>query len=65
MRYQVIGANNVAVPTHFYKVIVGETSDGYLDMESYVLPNDVIGDDTPLNVFMVRFSIEKDTNIKM
>lgn len=63
VRYQVIGVNNVAVPTHFYKVIVGETSDGYLDMESYVLPNDVISDDTPLNVFQVRLSIEKSTNI--
>lgn len=53
IRYQVIGANSVAVPTHFYKIVVCQTNDGHLDMESYVLPNQVISDDTPLNVFQV------------
>lgn len=53
VRYQVIGGNSVAVPTHFYKVVVCESSDGHLDMESYVLPNQVISDDTPLAVFQV------------
>lgn len=53
VKYQVIGNNNVAVPTHFYKVIVGETSDNHLEMESYVMPNQVISDDTPLSVFQV------------
>lgn len=54
VRYQVIGANNVAVPTHFYKIVVCETTDGYLEMESYVLPNAVVAEDTPLNVYLVR-----------
>uniref|UniRef100_A0AAG5DGF3 Endonuclease n=1 Tax=Anopheles atroparvus TaxID=41427 RepID=A0AAG5DGF3_ANOAO len=53
VKYQVIGANNVAVPTHFYKVIVMETSDGRLEMESYVLPNQKIDDKTPLTMFQV------------
>lgn len=53
VRYQVIGTNSVAVPTHFYKVVVCESFDGYLDMEAYVLPNQVISDNTPLNVFQV------------
>lgn len=53
VRYQVIGANSVAVPTHFYKVVVAETVDGHLDMESYVMPNQPISDDTPLAVFQV------------
>ncbi|XP_054738374.1 endonuclease G, mitochondrial [Anastrepha obliqua] len=53
VRYEVIGANTVAVPTHFYKVIVGETADQQFDMEAYVMPNQVISDDTPLQVFQV------------
>nr|AKB95585.1 DNA/RNA non-specific endonuclease [Chilo suppressalis] len=53
VRYQVIGANTVAVPTHFYKVVVGETSDGTLDMEAYVMPNQKIPDETPVSSYMV------------
>ncbi|VVC86391.1 unnamed protein product [Leptidea sinapis] len=37
----VIGANTVAVPTHFFKVVVGESPDGTLHMESYVPPETV------------------------
>lgn len=57
VKYQVIGNNSVAVPTHFYKVIVVERSDGKLELESYVMPNQVIVDKTPLNVFQVILSI--------
>lgn len=53
VKYQVIGANHVAVPTHFYKVIVGETADGKLELESYVMPNQVIDNDVPLTSFQV------------
>lgn len=53
VKYQVIGNNSVAVPTHFYKVVVGETQDGKLELESYVMPNQVIDDNTPLAVFQV------------
>lgn len=53
VKYQVIGTNNVAVPTHFYKIIVGETADNQLEMEAYVMPNKEIANDTPLQVFQV------------
>jgi endonuclease G, mitochondrial len=53
IRYQVLGKNNVAVPTHFFKVIVMESENQKLDMEAYVMPNAVIANDTPLNVFQV------------
>ncbi|CAH2057151.1 unnamed protein product, partial [Iphiclides podalirius] len=53
IRYQVIGANTVAVPTHFYKLVVGEGADGSLDMEAYVMPNQRIPDETPVSSFMV------------
>lgn len=53
VKYQVIGSNAVAVPTHFYKVVVGEARDGTLDMEAYVMPNMKIPDDVPVSSFMV------------
>lgn len=54
VKYQVIGANTVAVPTHFFKIVVMETSDSNFEMEAYVMPNAVISDDTPLTNFQVR-----------
>nr|CAH7768597.1 unnamed protein product [Callosobruchus chinensis] len=53
VKYEVIGANHVAVPTHFYKVIVGETKDGKLEMEAFVMPNQVIDGTVPLTSFQV------------
>ncbi|KAL4708656.1 hypothetical protein ACJJTC_008182 [Scirpophaga incertulas] len=53
IKYQVIGANSVAVPTHFYKVVVAESADGCLDMEAYVMPNQRIPDETPVSSYMV------------
>ncbi|XP_052742113.1 endonuclease G, mitochondrial [Bicyclus anynana] len=53
VKYQVIGANTVAVPTHFYKVVVAEGADGKLDMEAYVMPNQKLPDDTPVSTYMV------------
>lgn len=54
VKYEVIGANRVAVPTHFFKVLIGETTDGKYELESYVMPNQVIDDNTPLHVFQVK-----------
>lgn len=53
VKYQVIGTNQVAVPTHFFKVLVGETPEGLYEMEAYVMPNQVISDQTPIHVFQV------------
>lgn len=53
VKYQVIGNNNVAVPTHFFKVIVGETANHEFDMEAYVMPNAPIDDNVPLKSFLV------------
>ncbi|KAL7737279.1 hypothetical protein ACLKA6_012902 [Drosophila palustris] len=53
VKYEVIGSNTVAVPTHFYKVIVSEADDRKLHMEAYIMPNKVISNDTPLQVFQV------------
>lgn len=64
VKYEVIGDKHVAVPTHFFKVIVGEGFDGKLDMESYVMPNQVIADETPLDSFKVPpESIERSAGL--
>lgn len=55
VKYEVIGANNVAVPTHFYKVLVVEKTNGELELEAYVMPNQVIDNEVPLTSFQVGF----------
>ncbi|KAI8084744.1 uncharacterized protein BX664DRAFT_337679 [Halteromyces radiatus] len=53
VKYQVIGnPPNVAVPTHFYKVIMTE-SNGRYHSAAFVLPNQPIPDSTPLETFKV------------
>lgn len=54
MKYEVIGASNVAVPTHFFKVVVMENDNNEFEMEAYVMPNKPIEEGTPLHVFQVR-----------
>ncbi|CAF2352267.1 unnamed protein product [Rotaria sp. Silwood2] len=53
VKYQVIGPNQVAVPTHFFKVIIGQRNDGQLDIYSYLMPNEPIDNATPLDQFLV------------
>lgn len=50
---QVIGANRVAVPTHFFKVILMETPSGDYELECYLMPNAAIPDETPISDFLV------------
>uniref|UniRef100_A0A915PFR7 Endonuclease n=1 Tax=Setaria digitata TaxID=48799 RepID=A0A915PFR7_9BILA len=60
VKYKVLGSNNIAVPTHFFKVALVELKDGNFELEAYVLPNAAIPDDTPLTSFMVPLdSIER------
>ena len=54
--YEVIGhPPNVAVPTHFYKVIFAEDgkTGGNVSLGAFVLPNDRIANDKPLQDFEV------------
>jgi len=53
VHYEVLGPNNVAVPTHFYKVVVAESGTGHLDLEAYIMANQPIDDNTPLPAFQV------------
>ncbi len=53
VKYQVIGPSQVAVPTHFFKVIIGQQNNGQLDIYSYLMPNEPIDNATPLDQFLV------------
>ncbi|XP_066293493.1 endonuclease G, mitochondrial-like [Branchiostoma lanceolatum] len=64
VKYEVIGRNHVAVPTHFFKVIACETNKGELILESYVMPNDKIDNNVPLKNFLVPVeSIERASGL--
>ncbi|XP_068594892.1 endonuclease G, mitochondrial [Brachionichthys hirsutus] len=54
VRYQVVGQNHVAVPTHFFKVLILEQADGSgVELRSYVLPNVPVEEKIPLERFLV------------
>ncbi|KAM8933871.1 endonuclease G, mitochondrial [Pelodytes ibericus] len=60
VKYQVIGKNNVAVPTHFFKVVVLEKFSGEIELRPYVMPNAPVDENIPLDRFLVPIeSIER------
>ena len=66
MKYEVIGKNNVAVPTHFFKVIVCEDENNQLDLLSFVLPNQVLPEKVDLKLYLMPVeSIERAAGILM
>lgn len=60
VKYQLIGPNDVAVPTHFFKIITLENSQGKIERKGYILPNSEISSNTPLESFQTTIQkIEK------
>jgi endonuclease G len=57
IKYQVIGKNDVAVPSHFFKIITLEDQVGHIETQAYILPNENIPSSTTLDTF--RTSVEK------
>jgi endonuclease G len=51
VKYQVIGPDEVAVPSHFFKVITLENWQGKREIRAYLLPNTFIPPNTPLDNF--------------
>ncbi|XP_076454559.1 endonuclease G, mitochondrial-like [Babylonia areolata] len=56
VKYEVIGSNQVAVPTHFFKVLVIEDLNGQYELKSYVMPNQPLPDSVQLKVY--QFPLE-------
>ncbi|RLV90825.1 Mitochondrial nuclease [Spathaspora sp. JA1] len=68
VEYEMIGSPpNIAVPTHFYKLIVGENKrDEKISCAAFVLPNDVISNDVPLADFQVPVeAIEQSSGLEL
>ncbi|NXX51499.1 NUCG Endonuclease, partial [Tricholaema leucomelas] len=64
VKYQVIGKNNVAVPTHFFKVLILEKESGDIELRSYVMPNCPVDEKIPLEHFLVPIeSIERASGL--
>ncbi|XP_060106852.1 endonuclease G, mitochondrial [Heteronotia binoei] len=64
VKYQVIGKNHVAVPTHFFKVLILEKPGGELELRSYVMPNCPVDEKLPLERFLVPIeSIERASGL--
>lgn len=57
VHYPVIGPNDVAVPTHFFKVLQLEETSGFIEKRAYIMPNQSIQADIPLESFQV--TVEK------
>lgn len=62
VKYQVIGENNVAVPTHLWKVILGE-KDGERYLDAFVIPNTPIKKKHILEFRKDVSFIEKNTGL--
>ncbi|XP_018614447.2 endonuclease G, mitochondrial [Scleropages formosus] len=64
VKYQVVGKNSVAVPTHFFKVVILETPKGEVELRSYVMPNMPVDEKIPLERFLVPVeSIERASGL--
>ncbi|KAM6431439.1 endonuclease G, mitochondrial [Liasis olivaceus] len=64
VKYQVIGENHVAVPTHFFKVLILEKPNGEVELRSYVMPNTPVDEKIPLERFLVPIeSIERASGL--
>ncbi|KYR02990.1 hypothetical protein DLAC_00476 [Tieghemostelium lacteum] len=67
IKHQVIGGNNVHVPTHLYKVILAESheSEQPLLLGAFVVPNENISNEKELQDFEVPLGfIEKSTGLE-
>lgn len=64
VKYQVVGKNHVAVPTHFFKVLILEKARGEVELRSYVMPNMPVDEKIPLERFLVPIeSIERASGL--
>ncbi|EDV25624.1 uncharacterized protein TRIADDRAFT_55918 [Trichoplax adhaerens] len=68
VKYQVIGKNDVSVPTHFFKIIVGDNrkkkSNAQLQLQVFQMPNEKISKGTPLDEYKTSLkSVEKASGL--
>jgi len=66
VQYRVLEPNHVAVPTHFFKVIVCQKKN-FFDVQCYVMPNEKLEDpEQPIDNFLVPLeSVEKASGLNI
>lgn len=66
VKYQVLEPNHVAVPTHFFKVIVCQKK-GFFDLQCYVMPNeDIVNPEQPIANFLTPLeAVEKASGLSI
>ncbi|EDO45231.1 predicted protein [Nematostella vectensis] len=66
VKYKLIGQHRIAVPTHYFKVVLTESHNNKYELQSYILPNQPINEKTPLHRFQVPVeTIEKASGLVM
>ncbi|XP_078616416.1 nuclease EXOG, mitochondrial-like isoform X2 [Branchiostoma floridae x Branchiostoma japonicum] len=66
VKYPVIGENEVAVPTHLYKVVIAERTDTPISMGAFIVPNQQIGYYQNFTIFQVPIEdLEKSSGFKV
>ena len=66
--YEMVGSPpNIAVPTHFFKLVVGENNGSEkISVAAFVLPNEFISNDMPLKSFQVPVdALEHSTGMEL
>ena len=61
--YQVIGENHVAVPTHFYKIVVDANSSNNIEALAFMLPNEKLSGHHYSDFLTTIDEIEKATGL--
>ncbi|ESL05695.1 endonuclease G [Trypanosoma rangeli SC58] len=63
--YELVGKHDVAVPTHLFKVVLGERADGTHEVAAFLIPNEPITDERPLVAYQVAVSeVERKTGLQ-
>jgi|LGVF01.1.fsa_nt_gb endonuclease G len=65
VEYFVIGEKRVAVPTHFFRIIVKRQSDGYPEILGFLVPNNVVGDEDITQFITSLKHIEETTGLDL
>ena len=66
IQYEVIGENNVAVPTHLFKCFLGENKNSKKGVACFLMQNEPILEDKPLTDFQVPVEeVEKITGLRI
>lgn len=68
VEYEMIGSPpNIAVPTHFFKLIVGETNGSKdIAVGAFVIPNEPVDNATPLTTFQVPVDVlERSSGLEL